>query len=214
MYTEMVGKRGYSLQHFVDMVSTNAAKIMGLYPRKGAIAAGADADICMLDPALKRQVRAEALHETDYTPWEGRQVDAWPAMTILRGKIMVEGDTWLGGMQDGQWQHRTIPRTSAPAPPCDAARTARPAGRCLALWEVPGRVSLAGGGVALIAPDGTRLRVYAAAADDRPVRWWLERPGPEPALHLRCSGLLRTLRNAVGAGEGEARRLRGGAADA
>jgi dihydropyrimidinase len=110
MYSEMVGKRGFTLRQFVDAVSTNAAKVMGMYPRKGAIAPGADADICILDPALRRTVRAEALHESDYTPWEGRAVDAWPAMTILRGKIMVEGDTWLGNMQDGQWIHRTIPQ--------------------------------------------------------------------------------------------------------
>ena len=77
----------------------------------------------------------------------------------------------------------------------------------LALWEVPGRVSLAGGGAALVAPDGTRLRVYAAEAADRPVRWWLERPGQKRPC-TSVVGLLRTLRNAVGAGEGEARRLR------
>ena len=58
MYTEMVGKRGYSLSRYVDLVSTNAAKIMGLYPRKGALAAGSDADICVLDPADKRVIRA------------------------------------------------------------------------------------------------------------------------------------------------------------
>jgi len=109
MYSEMVGKRGFSMRQFVDAVSTNAAKIMGMYPRKGAIAPGADADICILDPALRRSVRASAMHEADYSPWEGREVDAWPAMTILRGKIVVEGDKWLGDAKGGAWQHRAIP---------------------------------------------------------------------------------------------------------
>jgi dihydropyrimidinase len=110
MYTEMVGRRGYPLRRFVDLVSTNAAKVMGLYPRKGAIAAGSDADITILDPALRRTVRAEALHETDYTPWEGREVHAWPCMTILRGKVVVEGDRFLGGTTpDGEWLPRRIP---------------------------------------------------------------------------------------------------------
>jgi dihydropyrimidinase len=109
MHSEMVGRRGFTLRQFVDVVSTNAARIMGMYPRKGAIAPGSDADICILDPALKRTVRAEALHESDYTPWEGRVVDAWPAMTILRGKVMVEGDRWLGGASDGTWIPRRVP---------------------------------------------------------------------------------------------------------
>jgi dihydropyrimidinase len=108
MYTEMVGKRGYSLPHYVDLVSTNAAKIMGLYPRKGALAAGSDADICVLDPADKRVIRAEDLHETDYTPWEGRKMEAWPCVTILRGKTVVENGTWKGALADGKWQHRKI----------------------------------------------------------------------------------------------------------
>ncbi|MBV1798857.1 amidohydrolase family protein [Siccirubricoccus sp. G192] len=109
MYSEMVGRRGYSLRRFVDLVSTNAARIMGLYPRKGAIAPGSDADICILDPGLRRQVRAEALHESDYTPWEGREVTAWPAMTILRGKVMVENERWVGDERGGQWLHRRVP---------------------------------------------------------------------------------------------------------
>src|ERR1051326_2831238 len=62
MYTEMVGKRGYSLSRYVDLVSTNAAKIMGLYPRKGALAAGSDADITILDPTDKRVITASQLH--------------------------------------------------------------------------------------------------------------------------------------------------------
>jgi dihydropyrimidinase len=109
MYSEMVGRRGYPLRRFVDLVSTNAARIMGLYPRKGAIAPGSDADICILDPALKRMVRAEALHESDYTPWEGRQVDAWPCMTILRGQVVVENERWVGADKGGQWLPRRVP---------------------------------------------------------------------------------------------------------
>jgi dihydropyrimidinase len=109
MYSEMVGKRGFTLRQFVNAVSTNAAQVMGLYPRKGAIAPGADADICILDPSLRRTVRAEAMHEADYSPWEGRQVDAWPAMTILRGKVVVEGDRWLGDAKGGTWLPRRIP---------------------------------------------------------------------------------------------------------
>ena len=109
MYTEMVEKRGYSLEKFVDLTSTNAARIMGLYPRKGAIAAGADADITVLDPAQKRIVRQEDLHETDYSPWEGREVAAWPTLTILRGKIMVEDGEFYGDESDGLYLKRAIP---------------------------------------------------------------------------------------------------------
>ncbi len=79
-----------SLAAFVGLVSSNAARIMGLYPRKGALVPGSDADITVLDPALRRTIRKEDLHETDYSPWEGCAVDAWPRMTILRGKVVVE----------------------------------------------------------------------------------------------------------------------------
>ena len=52
---------------------------------------------------------AEAMHESDYSPWEGRQVDAWPAMTILRGKVVVEDDRWVGDARGGEWIARSIP---------------------------------------------------------------------------------------------------------
>ncbi len=108
MYTEMVGKRGYTLSRFVDLVSTNAAKIMGLYPRKGALAAGSDADVVVLDPADKRVITASQLHEADYTPWEGRKMEAWPCVTVLRGKVVVEKGEYKGSLDDGKWQHRKI----------------------------------------------------------------------------------------------------------
>ena len=109
MYTEMVARRGYSLPHYVDLVSTNAAKIMGLYPRKGAIAVGSDADITILDPTRRGKVRAADLHETDYTPWEGHDIFAWPVATVLRGKVMVESGEYHASPQDGRYLKRKIP---------------------------------------------------------------------------------------------------------
>lgn len=109
MYTHMVTKRGYSLSDFVGLVSSNAAKIMGLYPRKGALAVGSDADIVLLDARKPRVIRKEDLHETDYTPWEGHEVTAWPSTTILRGKIVVDEGNLLAAPSDGQFLPRKIP---------------------------------------------------------------------------------------------------------
>jgi dihydropyrimidinase len=109
MYTEMVGRRGYSLSKFVDLTSTNAAKLMGLYPRKGALAAGSDADITVLDPSKRMTVKKEMLHETDYSPWEGHEVHAWPTMTILRGQVKVEDGKFTGDLKDGKYLFRKIP---------------------------------------------------------------------------------------------------------
>jgi len=108
MYTEMVVRRGYSLPRYVDLVSTNAAKIMGLYPRKGALAPGSDADIVILDPTRRGKVRAADLHETDYTPWEGHDIFAWPVTTILRGKVMVEQGRYFGQPGKGHYLKRKI----------------------------------------------------------------------------------------------------------
>jgi dihydropyrimidinase len=108
MYTQMVTKRGYSPVHFVDMVSSNAARILGLYPRKGALAVGSDADIVLLQTGLEKTIRASDLHETDYTPWEGHVVTAWPTVTILRGKVVVEDGAFHGNLRDGQFQKRKV----------------------------------------------------------------------------------------------------------
>ena len=109
IYTETVEKRGYALPDFVGLVSTNAAKIMGLYPRKGALAVGSDADVVLLDPRRRKIVRAAELHETDYTPWEGRDLAAWPSLVMLRGKVVVENGAFLGDLKDGKWLSRKVP---------------------------------------------------------------------------------------------------------
>ncbi len=108
MYTQMVRERGFSLEEFVALVSSNAAKIMGLWPRKGALAVGSDADIVLLDPRRSGPIRKENMHESDYTPWEGWDAAVWPGMTIQRGKVVVEGGKLLAELSDGQFVPRKI----------------------------------------------------------------------------------------------------------
>jgi dihydropyrimidinase len=108
MYTETVVHRGWPIELFVDLVAANAARIFGLYPRKGVIAPGSDADIVVLDPARRRILRKEDLHEADYSPWEGYEVAAWPDITLLRGKPMVEGGRFLAQQGGGQLLRRKI----------------------------------------------------------------------------------------------------------
>ena len=108
MYTEMVKKRGYTLEKFTDLVSTNAAKIMGMYPQKGALAAGSDADIVVLDPGQSRTITAARLHESDYTPWEGYESEVWPSLTVLRGKVMMQDGEFFGDRTDGKFLKRKV----------------------------------------------------------------------------------------------------------
>ena len=110
-YTEAVVKQGMSLERYADVTSTNAAKLLGLYPRKGVIAVGSDADITIIDPSVKKALKVDDLHVRDYSPWEDWQVEGWPTTVILRGKVMVDNGQLLGGPNDGQ----LIPRKIDPA---------------------------------------------------------------------------------------------------
>src|SRR5687768_15962252 len=91
------------------MMSSNAAKITGLYPRKGALAAGADADVVLLQTGIEKTIRAGDLHETDYTPWEGHVVTAWPTVTIKGGTVVVEDGAFHGDLKHGQFLKRKVP---------------------------------------------------------------------------------------------------------
>ena len=108
VYTEGVVKRGMSLQRFADITSTNAARILGLYPRKGVIAPGSDADLCLIDPSFQRKLTREDFHVSDYSPWEGWEASGWPVMTILRGKVVVENGKMTGRLGDGKLIARKI----------------------------------------------------------------------------------------------------------
>ena len=107
-YTEAVVRRGMSLEHYVNVTSTNAARMLGLYPRKGAIAAGSDADITVIDPSVKKTLTMSDLHLRDYSPWEGWEIEGWPTTVMLRGKVMVDNGQLLGTPNDGQLISRKI----------------------------------------------------------------------------------------------------------
>jgi dihydropyrimidinase len=78
-----------SLAQFVDITTTTPAKLYGLYPRKGVIAVGSDADFAVWDPDKQVTIRNEMLHHAvDHTPYEGAEVRGWPVMTISRGEIV------------------------------------------------------------------------------------------------------------------------------
>jgi dihydropyrimidinase len=111
IYTEGVSKRGMSLERFAAVTSTNAAKILGLYPKKGAIATGSDADIVVFDPSVRRTLRSADLHGSDYSAWDGWEVHGWPDRVLLRGKVVVERGKLLGQSGDG----RNVPRKLAVA---------------------------------------------------------------------------------------------------
>ncbi|MCI0782263.1 MAG: amidohydrolase family protein [Chloroflexi bacterium] len=110
-YSEAVVKQGMSLERYADVTSTNAAKLLGLYPRKGAIMVGSDADIAIIDPSAKKNLSMDDLHVRDYSPWEGWEVEGWPTTVLLRGKVMVDNGQLLGSPNDGQ----LIPRKIDPA---------------------------------------------------------------------------------------------------
>jgi len=96
-FSEGVSKGRISLQKFVELTSTNHARIYGLYPRKGSIGVGFDADVVLWDPKLKKAIRQSDLHHgADYTPWEGFEVTGWPVMTIARGQVVVDHGKIVG----------------------------------------------------------------------------------------------------------------------
>jgi len=118
VYTEGVVKRGMSLQRFAEVTSTNAARILGLYPRKGVIAPGSDADLCVIDPSFKKKLTREDFHVSDYSPWEGWEATGWPVMTLLRGKVIVANGKMLGQLGDGKLIPRKIDPLILRRPAC------------------------------------------------------------------------------------------------
>ncbi|WP_028465911.1 dihydropyrimidinase [Nisaea denitrificans] len=115
LFSEGVSKGRITLNEFVALSATNHAKTYGLYPRKGSIAVGADADIAIWDPERKVTI-TEALTRdgADYTPYEGMEVTGWPVITILRGAVVIDEETLVGGK--GYGKHLSRDRSPLAAP--------------------------------------------------------------------------------------------------
>lgn len=90
MFDAMVSKGRMGINAFVNVTCTQPAKLYGLYPRKGTIAVGGDADLAIWDPTRKTTIRAKNLHDrTGYTPFEGVTVTGWPDIVVLRGRKLI-----------------------------------------------------------------------------------------------------------------------------
>jgi dihydropyrimidinase len=117
LFSDGVGQGRLDLNAFVALTATNHAKLYGLYPKKGTIAVGSDADIAIWDREREMTVTAGMLHDNvGYTPYEGRRLRGWPAIVISRGRVVIE---------DGKL---TVQRGSGAFLPCALSEAARPVG--------------------------------------------------------------------------------------
>lgn len=117
LFSEGVLGGRIDITRFVALTATNPARIYGLYPRKGTIAIGADADIVIWDPTVEWTIRnAELHHNVDYTPYEGMQVRGRPVITISRGQVVWRNGQFQGTAGQGRFV------------PCERPQPARPRG--------------------------------------------------------------------------------------
>jgi len=107
LWTTGVGSGKLTAQQFVALTSTNPAKIFGLYPRKGALLPGSDADLVIWDPQKKvRYGLAHSAQRTDYNLYEDWELTGYPEKVFLRGELIVDGERWLGRRGGGQFLKR------------------------------------------------------------------------------------------------------------
>src|SRR5882757_5763568 len=117
LFSEGVSKGRITLNEFVALSATNHAKTYGLYPKKGTISVGSDADIAIWDPKRKVTIRHELIHDgSDYTPYEGLEVTGWPVLTMVRGKVVVDDGNLVGSKSHGTYLPRAKPLAAATIP--------------------------------------------------------------------------------------------------
>src|SRR5579863_73621 len=110
LFSEGVKKGRITLNDFVAFTATNHARTYGLYPRKGTVAVGSDADLALWDASREVTISQSLMHDaTDYTPYEGLKVTGWPISTMVRGKVVVDDGTLVGAKGLGTYLSRNKP---------------------------------------------------------------------------------------------------------
>jgi dihydropyrimidinase len=113
MVYQGVNQGRISLTQFVDLVATRPAQVFGMFPQKGTIAVGSDADIVIWDPEASMTITQSAMHNAmDYSTYEGKSVKGMPKTVVLRGKVIVEDRDYVGTPGEGRFlkRDRYVPR--------------------------------------------------------------------------------------------------------
>src|SRR4030081_2907763 len=109
IYSGGVAQGRFSVNRFVELVSTTPAKLFGLYPRKGTIAVGTDADLVIFDPAPTHTISVKTHHmRVDYSMFEGIEVTGMPDIVLSRGRVVVEANKFLGRAGAGEFLKRAL----------------------------------------------------------------------------------------------------------
>jgi dihydropyrimidinase len=115
LFSEGVGQGRLDLNAFVALTAANHAKLYGLYPKKGTIAVGSDADIAIWDPEREIEVTAGILHDNvGYTPYEGRRLRGWPVTVLSRGRIVIEDGRLVATRGSGQFLRCALSEAARP----------------------------------------------------------------------------------------------------
>ena len=115
LFSEGVNQKRLDLHEFVALTATNAAKLYGLYPRKGSISVGADADIGIWAPDLEVTAQSASLHDNaGYCPYEGRRITGWPTTVVRRGEVVISNGKLLATRGSGQFLRCASPELAQP----------------------------------------------------------------------------------------------------
>jgi dihydropyrimidinase len=128
LFSEGVAAGRLSLDQFVALTSANVARIFGLYPRKGAISVGSDADVALWDPGHRRTIDGARMQSrAGYSVYDGWQVQGWPRFVIRRGQIVLADGQITARPGDGRWLRRnTTAGATTSAAPCPSGDARSP----------------------------------------------------------------------------------------
>ena len=125
LYSEGVAKGRISLNQWVDLCSTRASKLFGMFPQKGTLAVGTDADIVIFDPSISREISASTHHmNVDYSAFEGMQIQGCPITVLCRGEYVIKDRQFAGVAGSGQYVKRAKYDAGAPLPGRQTVTTA------------------------------------------------------------------------------------------